>query len=120
VFTKLMVMVFVSDMDRSVRFYRDVLGLSLEMETPYWSMVRFGDVQIGLHPQTPVNPANPAGMSIGFYVDDIDATVATLRGRGANVYGEKQEDFGKIATATDPDGYRIEICETPKGDWSGG
>lgn len=29
--------VFVSDMDRSVRFYRDVLGFSLRFDSPEWT-----------------------------------------------------------------------------------
>ena len=29
--------VFVSDMGRSVAFYRDVLGLPLKFETPHWT-----------------------------------------------------------------------------------
>jgi len=31
------VIIFVSDMKRSVSFYRDVVGLSLKFETPEWT-----------------------------------------------------------------------------------
>jgi catechol 2,3-dioxygenase-like lactoylglutathione lyase family enzyme len=33
---------FVADMDKSVKFYRDVVGLTLKFESPGWGRVRDG------------------------------------------------------------------------------
>jgi len=42
-------MVIVGDMDCSVRFYHDVLGLSVEYESAAWTQLDAGAVSIGLH-----------------------------------------------------------------------
>jgi catechol 2,3-dioxygenase-like lactoylglutathione lyase family enzyme len=41
--------VFVSDMQRSVAFYRDVVGLPLEFESSHWSEFSTGDATLALH-----------------------------------------------------------------------
>src|SRR5215831_5314411 len=71
-------MVTVSDMDRSVRFYRDVLGLKLKFQSPDWSEFDLGPNTLALHGGgTPAPP--PSGKeqlagraSIGFNVEDLD------------------------------------------------
>lgn len=42
-------LLYVQDMSRAVQFYRDVLGLTVRMESPGWSEVARGDALIGLH-----------------------------------------------------------------------
>jgi catechol 2,3-dioxygenase-like lactoylglutathione lyase family enzyme len=41
---------FVADMDRAVKFYRDVLGVSLKLQSPGWSEFSTGETSLGLHP----------------------------------------------------------------------
>jgi len=41
--------VFVSDMDRSITFYRDVLGLPLKFPSPEWTEFATEGVTIALH-----------------------------------------------------------------------
>ena len=43
------VIVFVSDMARSVAFYRDVLGLPLEFESPKWTEFETPGTTVALH-----------------------------------------------------------------------
>jgi lactoylglutathione lyase len=43
------VMVNVSDMNRSVAFYRDTLGLSVKFESPGWSEFQTGATTLALH-----------------------------------------------------------------------
>ena len=43
------VIVFVSNMKRSVSFYRDKLGLPLKFETPQWSEFATDGVTMALH-----------------------------------------------------------------------
>jgi predicted enzyme related to lactoylglutathione lyase len=59
--------------------------------------------------------AKPAFM-INYTVDDLDAFVAELRTRGADV-DEKIEasEFGRFGWVTDPEGNRVELWEPPKG-----
>jgi catechol 2,3-dioxygenase-like lactoylglutathione lyase family enzyme len=42
-------MVTVSDMERSVRFYRDTLGLKLRFQSPDWSEFDLGPTTLALH-----------------------------------------------------------------------
>ncbi len=86
------VMVTVSDMSRSVRFYRDVLGLLLKSESPKWSEFTTGPTTLALHGGGKQGPAQmgPRGesfagtCSIGFNVDDVDGTFHELKSKGAN------------------------------------
>ena len=58
---------FVSDMDTSVAFYRDTLGLSLRFQSPFWSEFDTGQTALGLHPASEENPAgsvDPEGAEI--------------------------------------------------------
>ena len=41
---------FVADMDRTVKFYRDVLGLPIKFQSPGWSEFVTGETILALHP----------------------------------------------------------------------
>jgi catechol 2,3-dioxygenase-like lactoylglutathione lyase family enzyme len=41
---------FVADMDKAVKFYRDVLGLQLKFESRGWSEFVTGETTLALHP----------------------------------------------------------------------
>ena len=85
------VMVNVSDMRRSVAFYRDTLGLRLKFESPAWSEFETGATTLALHAGTRAagsEAATQAGpeagtCSLGFSVPDLNSTYAELRERGA-------------------------------------
>ena len=51
--------VFVSDMDRSVAFYRDVIGLQPKFETPEWTEFATDGAALALH--TSHEPTATAG-----------------------------------------------------------
>jgi lactoylglutathione lyase len=106
-------MIVVRDMERSVAFYRDVLGLKLLIHQDNWSQFDAGNILIGLHPDGEEVKVSPTtGMSIGIYVDDVDKAVAEIRRRLARiVVGPRPEPFGRWALLFDPDGYSIQIIE---------
>ncbi|MFL5963742.1 MAG: VOC family protein [Gaiellaceae bacterium] len=108
-----LVMLMVSDMSRSVAFYRDVLELDVEYESEPWSQVRAGDVSIGLHHSSEGRSMNQdGGAELGFYVDDVQIALDAVRERGAEVVQEvKHEEWGVLAVIKDPDGYTIQILE---------
>ena len=107
-----MVMVVVSDMERSVAFYRDVLGLTPRIVSPYWSDFEVGGVTLGLHPESPGLAVNPqGGVQFGFYTNDIDATLGELELRGAPLISRQDQEFGVEAKIADPDGYVVQICQ---------
>src|SRR5437773_1537204 len=84
------IVVYVSDMQRSVEFYRDILGLPLKFTTPGWSEFETGSVALALHrgsnerlPELGGRP--PAGVSqLAFVVENIQATYEDLKARGAS------------------------------------
>src|SRR3982751_3258547 len=85
------IMVVVSDMKRSVEFYRDKLGFALKVETPEWTEFQTGETTLALHgggtPQTRTVAADDgtkyAGTcSIGFNVEELEKAYAELQARG--------------------------------------
>ena len=111
------------DIDRTRRFYEDVLGAQVVMEDPSGIFYRTGDTMFGLY-QTEF--AGTAQHTLGsFVVDDVDRTVADLRGKGVtfeeyDMPGVKTEngiaDFGggmKGAFFKDPEGNILAIGNMP-------
>ncbi len=107
------IMVIVKDMGRSVKFYRDVLGLPLEYESPHWSQFDVGNIKLGLHPEGKEAKVAPnVSCSFGFHVGDIRKTFADLKAKGAKVAMEPHEqDFGWLGIIADPDGYSIQFVQ---------
>jgi len=117
------IVVYVSDMQRSVAFYRDVLGLSLKFTTPGWSEFETGSVKLALHrgseerlPEQGGRP--PAGISqLAFVVENIQAAYEDLQARGArfSLPPQKQVTGNTLAVLHDPDGFGITIQERQEG-----
>jgi catechol 2,3-dioxygenase-like lactoylglutathione lyase family enzyme len=103
----------VTDIDASVAFYRDVLGVPFLSQPPGQSIAYFqsGDVRIYLG--IPGRPDFASKVSVYFTVDDIDAEFARLRAAGVPVTGEPhvvhRDDAVELwlAAFTDPDGHNI-------------
>jgi lactoylglutathione lyase len=113
-------MVMVSKMETSVKFYRDALGLKLKFESPGWSEFETGATTLALHlatgAGTPAPEDSAAGtLQLGFNVEDIDRAAQTLKARGVRFVLEPtlQPSEGiKLAVFVDPDGMRISMAQT--------
>jgi lactoylglutathione lyase len=116
-------MVVVSDMDRSVEFYRDRLGIPLKFQSPEWTEFQTGTTTLALHgggvvPATPPagDPTKQAGScSIGFNVTDVDKTFEELKARGIRFVMPPTQREGegiKLAVCIDPDGLPIAFSQT--------
>jgi len=117
--------VFVSDMQRSVGFYRDVLGLPLRFESPEWTEFDTPKTTLALHvtdsPSLRNEPKdeNPAGQChLGFAVDDIGAYHERLTGKGVVcIRPPKEEEHSMIlAKYVDPDGLQFTLSQPVKGE----
>jgi predicted enzyme related to lactoylglutathione lyase len=112
------VTVMVSDMDRAVRFYGEVLGLKLrERYGDHWATVEAGDgLRIGLHPASSKYPApgTKGGMSIGLEIDEpIRDVMRRMEAQGVRFSGPVVEGSGGLfADFEDPDGNRLYLWDT--------
>lgn len=113
------VMITVSDMSRSVAFYRDVLGLPLRFESPDWSEFDTETVTLALHgggvpAEQGQLPRGVAGtVSTGWYVEDIESVCAALKAKGVRFVMEPTAREGegiKLATFLDPDGCALSLA----------
>jgi lactoylglutathione lyase len=113
-------MVTVSDMDRSVRFYRDTLGLKLRFQSPDWTEFDVGSTTLALHgggvPAPPQGREQYAGRaSIGFNVENIDKIFEELKSKGVRVVMPPTEREGEGIRRTvslDPDGLPVSFAQT--------
>jgi lactoylglutathione lyase len=109
------IIIYVSEMQRSVAFYRDILGLSLKFTTPGWSEFATGTTTIALHTSmgNPASgqPGRPTAGSgqLGFSVDDIQAAYEALRAQDVpfSLTPQKQTSGVTLAVLHDPDGFGI-------------
>lgn len=115
-------MVVVSDMARSVEFYRDKLGISLKFETPEWTEFQTGTTTLALHGGGVARTGPPAGdpskqaghCSIGFNVEDVDKTYQELQAKGIRFVMPPTQREGegiKLAVAIDPDGLPVSFAQ---------
>ena len=114
------VTVYVSDMDRAVRFYTEVLGLKLAYRFgDHWASVEAGKgLTIGLHPGgTQSAPADKYSMSIGLeLIGTIEDAVSKLEAKGVRFSGIINEGkAGKFAHFHDPDGNALYLAQL---EWS--
>src|SRR5246500_4310066 len=86
---------FVADMDKAVKFYRDVLGLTLKFESPGWSEFVTGETTLALHPASDKNPAGK--VELGFTVADVEAFYRDMSAKGGLfTMPPKKQDFGVV------------------------
>jgi catechol 2,3-dioxygenase-like lactoylglutathione lyase family enzyme len=120
---------FVSDVDRSVDFYRH-LGFHVAKRYEDWVLLRRGETRLGLqgdahavagpHYFTPHIGRSPrgTGVEVSVQVDDVDEVYATVLAAGLDVVKPIQDrpwrarDF-RLA---DPDGYFVRVTSPLRGE----
>jgi catechol 2,3-dioxygenase-like lactoylglutathione lyase family enzyme len=106
---------FVSDMERAVTFYQDVLGLRLLYRTgDDWAQFEAGPVRLGLHASG--QGEHRAGGTVAFRVDDLDASRLELAARGISFTpeGGGEGDAPRFVEFQDPDGNVLGLLEYPQ------
>lgn len=119
---------FVDDVDAAIAFYTERLGFTLELHpAPAFAMLSRGALRLLLN--TPTGPGGasqpatdgsrpePGGWNrIQLTVDDLDATVGSLREAGARFRNEIVTGIGgRQILLEDPAGNPIELFEPPAG-----
>ena len=110
------IIVSVEDLDRSLRLYRDALGLTEMYLRDELAMLRVPPAgpEVMLHQRPPA--AGLASVAVGYTVDDVDAATLAAVAAGATLvdppvdepWGERQ------SVLTDPDGNVVCLVSPPR------
>jgi glyoxylase I family protein len=102
----------VDDVDAALRFYTDVLGLQRRSDRPDFAFggawLDAGGQQVHLIEGT---PPTEVGQHFALQVDDLDGTVAELRGRDVEVSDPRPVGSSRQAFLSDPSGNLVELHE---------
>jgi catechol 2,3-dioxygenase-like lactoylglutathione lyase family enzyme len=110
--------IYVTDIEASVRFYTQTLGLKLRMRAgDKWAEIDAGPgLILGLHPAEPPHTPEPGmrgSLAIGFNVTgELERVVKKLEQRGVEFHGPIVEDeHVRLAFFGDPDGNALYLCQ---------
>ncbi len=119
----------ISDLDASIAFYCDLLGLALRLRrtTPGGGEVAFldaggGQLEMVCPPSATATPARRVGPDeaglrhLTFAVDDVETTYARLLAAGTVPLeppraAMNRDVFARVAFVLDPDGIVVELAE---------
>jgi catechol 2,3-dioxygenase-like lactoylglutathione lyase family enzyme len=103
------VVLYVRDMNRAIRFYRDTLGLELAFESAHWTTFRTGACTLALHATERREPGS-GEPDPTFLVPDAAAERARLAAAGVEATEIREPVAGtRVFDATDPEGNRFSI-----------
>jgi len=110
------VILAVKDLDKSLAFYHELIGLPIKNQRRSWIDLGTSGALISLHPASltseHIGSSIDNGITIGFLVGDINSAVEELKSKGVKIYREISErEAGKNAIVLDPDDYLISLFE---------
>ncbi len=117
------IVVIVEDLDRSIEFYVEQLGLTLSHRSGEYAQLHTGPTRLSLYSRSAMSetlgrtlsaPSPDApGFELGFKVDDVDAAFAELTQAGVESSMPPTDRFWGQRTAylRDPDGHLIELVQ---------
>jgi lactoylglutathione lyase len=114
--------VFVTDLDASIKFYRDLVGLPLLEESRTSAEFDAGETTFALHaahvesPEHHHPPRLAGTCRLGFAVDDLDATHARLVAAGVRCRTPPEAKYeNRIALYEDLDGMNFTLAQRQSG-----
>ena len=114
---------FVSDLDRAIGFYRDVIGVPLRFRADAYAEFATEGAKFALFPRTelpaligrhaPPDPASWPQGDVAFFVEDVDAEHARLQDAGVPVLAPPTDrPWGeRTLHVADPDGNVVELTQ---------
>ncbi len=107
------VYLYVSDMDRSLRFYRDLLEIPLEGDDD-WMEATLGGTRFALHAtHEGIGELSEGTIHVSLEVADTDAAAERLRAQGVETRETMRDEWGTALEVVDPDGYRVYLFQPP-------
>jgi uncharacterized glyoxalase superfamily protein PhnB len=120
----------VSDVERSVHFYRDVLGFKFQgfwnpvsrtatqewtgPGKPEYGEIRVGEARIGLRPGS-VARASSGQVEMAIHVDSAKEHHQRIKSGGGNPTELADQPWGAVMfSVTDPDGFQWQLIEMKK------
>ena len=103
-------LLYSSDPEATRRFFREAIRLPGNDVGEGWWIFDFPEGDLGVHP---VEDASDAGAhDVSFYCDDIEGTVADLRGRGVEFTSPVEaRGYGLVTHFVAPGGIRIQLYQ---------
>ena len=103
----------VTNMDRAVEFYSEVLGLDKVRQEDEWAELEANSLRVGLNGNE--EPGAEGGAVLAFQPDDeLEEVVKELEEQGVEFPGGISEHpWGRIAAFHDPDGNALQLYEPP-------
>lgn len=110
------VILAVKDLDKSLVFYHEIIGLPIKRQRRTWIDLGTSGAIISLHPASltaeHIGSSIENGITLGFLVGDIKSAVEELKSKDIKIYREIVErEAGKNAIVLDPDDYLVSLFE---------
>jgi len=116
------VILYVNDFEKTMSFYKDILGLQIKMQQDTYVEFETGSTTLSINTRQSVKEeigldvpeltSSTQTFEIAFVVEDVSATIEKLREQGVPIIKEPAtKPWGQtVAYVADPDGHFIEIC----------
>ncbi len=107
------VILLVSDMDKSVQFYKEILNIPLKKKSDEWTEFFNKETVLALHPaKNKEKIKSGQHILVGFSASDFEQTIRNLQDKKVIFFkNPREEGFGKHAIIEDPDGHLISIVK---------
>jgi len=108
------VYLYVSDMERSLAFYRDLLGVPLAGDGD-WQEATLGGTRFALHKSHEgIGKLSSGTIHVSLEVADVDAAAERMRGAGIDAKETMRDEWGAAVQVVDPDGYELYLYQPPR------
>jgi catechol 2,3-dioxygenase-like lactoylglutathione lyase family enzyme len=106
------IIIYVSDVDSSIAWYQDVLGIELSAKHGHFAVFHLGNVRISLHggELDPNATRDNTSMPV-FLIENFESTKANLENKGIKFVYENEIPNARFGTFLDLDGNPLQIIE---------
>ncbi len=105
-------MFYSSEPDAFRAFIRDKLGFTAHDVGGGWLIFDLPEADMGCHPAEDADGGRTGTAAISFYCDDIEKTVAELKGKGVEFTGPVEDHgYGLVTHFKVPGGFAVQLYE---------